>query len=193
MVFGGFGVGFILSAVATPRVVTRLGMGYCACAFSMLGGVGILAVATAAARTGTGTFHVALLAAGTALVGFSGPLFNVPSVTLKLNVTDPDILGRVTATVKGVSQGALPLGALIGGWLSSATTPGAAFTSIAAASLTATLHLAFSPIRPLREIPTPSQQMPRAIVEAGRTTLETRHPHIAHRANGLYRLTQVRR
>jgi hypothetical protein len=90
---------------------------------------------------------------GAFLVGFAAPVFNVQSVALRLSVTPRELLGRVNAIVKLVSQGSLPLGALAAGGLFAALRPATAFTVIAVASLLATAVLLCSPVRTRRVIP----------------------------------------
>jgi hypothetical protein len=77
-------------------------------------------------------------------------LFNVQSVTLRLAITPAGVLGRVNAVVKLISQGAVSLGALLGGF---PITARGTFATLSAASLAATVILAFSAIRTLRRPP----------------------------------------
>jgi hypothetical protein len=150
-VFGAFGAGFCAGAAAAPWAGRVLGFGRIVCLSSVLGALGILVVAICPASTGAAGTVIAMT--GTAVVGLSGPLFNVQSVTLRLAITPADVLGRVNAVVKLVSQGAVSLGALLGGSLITVITARGTFATLSATNLAATAILAFSAIRALRQPP----------------------------------------
>ncbi|WP_460334091.1 MFS transporter [Actinoallomurus acanthiterrae] len=152
LAFGAYGAGFLLAAVLAPALSRRLGAGISVTASSLLSALGIalLAVSTAGSPTGPGS--LAVIVAGSALTGFAAPIFNVQSVALRLTVTPKDLLGRVNAVVKLVSQGALPLGALAGGALFAAFPPRTAFVVVATVSFLATAILVLSPVTRSREL-----------------------------------------
>lgn len=146
LAFGTYGAGFLAAAVAAPSFGRHWGLGANVIASSLVSAMGIAALAVsavdpAAART------ILMILLGSFLVGFAAPVFNVQSVALRLSVTPSELLGRVTAIVKLVSQGSLPLGALAAGGLFAALRPAPAFTVIAAASFLATALLLVSPVR----------------------------------------------
>ena len=151
LVFGAFGAGFCAGAAVAARAGRALGLGWTVCLSSVLGALGILIVAVSPASTGATGTGIAMT--GTALVGLSGPLFNVQSVTLRLAITPAGLLGRVNAMVKLVSQGAVSLGALLGGFLITVIAVREAFATLSAMSLAATAILALSAIRGLRRPP----------------------------------------
>jgi len=151
LVFGAYGGGFCAGAATAARTGRTAGLGRTVCLSSVLGALGIVIVAVSAGRTGAPATVLAM--AGTALVGWSGPLFNVQSVTLRLAITPAGILGRVNAMVKLASQGAVSLGALLGGFLITAIAAQVTFATLGAASLAATAVLIFSAIRRLRQPP----------------------------------------
>jgi MFS family permease len=137
---GGYGLGFLLGAVAAPAVIRRFGTPGSVVGSSLLSATGAGVVAVGAAMQ-SGPMTVTAAVVGAVGVGVAGPIFNVPSVTLRLAVTPAELLGRVTAVVKLVSQGGLPVGALAGGLLVAGLPPVVAFGTIAGVSLLATLLL----------------------------------------------------
>jgi len=153
LAFGAYGAGFLVAAALAAWAGRWLGPGGSVIGSSLLsaGGVAALALSAApgSARSLTPSIDVSLLliVLGAFLVGFAAPLFNVQSVSLRLAVTPPELLGRVNAVVKLVSQGALPLGALAAGGLFGVLAPGPAFWVIAAVSFAATGLLVHSPLR----------------------------------------------
>lgn len=146
LAFGAYGGGFLLAAVLATPLQKRWGTAANVIGSSLLSAAGIAVLAVDAA------LHLGpvAVAAGAFLVGFAAPVFNVQSVALRLSVSPPELLGRVNAVVKFVSQGSLPLGALAAGGLFSMLSPAAAFAVVAVASLLATAILVLSPVRKLR-------------------------------------------
>jgi MFS family permease len=143
LAFGAYGGGFLLAAALATPLRRRWGTAANVIGSSLLSGAGVAVLAVdAALRFGSMT-----VAAGAFLVGFAGPVFNVQSVALRLSVSPPELLGRVNAVVKFVSQGSLPLGALAAGGLFSVLSPAGAFAVVAAGSLLATAILVVSPVR----------------------------------------------
>jgi predicted MFS family arabinose efflux permease len=146
LAFGAYGAGFLTAATLAPVVNRRLGAGASVSASSLLSAAG---VAAPALSTAASPGSIAAVLAGSFLVGFAAPIFNVQSVALRLAVTPQDVLGRVNAAVKIISQGALPLGALFGGNLFAAFSPRTSFAAIATVSLLATAILV--PVARIRE------------------------------------------
>jgi hypothetical protein len=145
LAFGAYGGGFLVAAVLATPLHRWCGAAVSVIGSSLLSGVGVAVLAAGAAlRPGP-----APVMAGAFLAGFAAPVFNVQSVALRLSVTPPELLGRVNAVVKLVSQGSLPLGALAAGGLFSVLSPAAAFAVVAAVSLLATAILVLSPVREL--------------------------------------------
>ncbi len=79
-------------------------------------------------------------------------IFSINVTSLRQAVIPPQMLGRVSASLDFVGEGASPVGALVGGAL--ATIIGARWTWLAGAAgiLAASLWLIFSPVRRLRTI-----------------------------------------
>ncbi|MEV6842572.1 MFS transporter [Actinoplanes sp. NPDC051411] len=146
LAFGAYGAGFLVAAALATPLRQWWGAAVNVIGSSLLSGAGIAVLAVGAAlRLGP----VAVMV-GAFLVGFAAPAFNVQSVALRLSVTPPELLGRVNAVVKLVSQGSLPLGALAAGGLFSVLSPATAFAVVATASVLATAILILSPVRRLR-------------------------------------------
>lgn len=65
---------------------------------------------------------IPLMVAVIAVSGFFIPVWNVNSVSLRQYMTDPAVLGRVSATVRTTTSSAVPLAGLLGGGLATAGT-----------------------------------------------------------------------
>ncbi len=58
-------------------------------------------------------------AAALAAMGAAGSLYNVTTVAYRQRITPPALLGRVTASYRLFAYGAIPLGAVAGGFVAS--------------------------------------------------------------------------
>jgi MFS family permease len=141
--------GTILGALLVGRTVRRAGVGAAMLAASVLPGLGVLIMALAALAPDTGT---ALLAAGWFLLGL-GSIYDINEVSLRQSVT-PDVQrGRVNATRFVAFYGVMPIGALLGGIIGALTGTSSVFVLGAAGLLSASLLIALSRVRRLRELP----------------------------------------
>ena len=146
LAFGSYGAGFLLAATVAPTSGRRFGTGVNVVTSSLLSAAGTALLAGSATLPEAGAAALGAILVGAFLVGFAAPLFNVHSVALRLSATPADLLGRVNAVVKLISQGSLPLGALAAGFLFAALPATAAFLCVATVSFLATGILVFSPV-----------------------------------------------
>ncbi|WP_340375301.1 MFS transporter [Streptomyces sp. SS7] len=86
-------------------------------------------------------------ATGLAVVWFGAVTYNVAQLTFRQTVCPPGLLGRMNATMRFVALCAMPVGALAGGALASASGPRAALWGCAAGFLCLPLLLLSSPLR----------------------------------------------
>lgn len=88
------------------------------------------------------------------MVGWASVVvYNVTQVSFRQRLCPPELMGRMTATVRFLVWGTMPIGALIGGVLGS--TIGVRTTILIAAliGLLAPITVALSPLRRMRELP----------------------------------------
>jgi predicted MFS family arabinose efflux permease len=107
-------VGAVLGAVAAGRLGRRLGVGRTIAAAMLLCGAGTLLVplATPPAPLGWATLAVALF-----IGGFGNTISVVHVITVRQTITPDDLLGRMNASYRTLTYGAIPVGAMIGGVL----------------------------------------------------------------------------
>lgn len=141
------GLGSLIGAALTPRVVSRVGSGG--------------ALRRAALTSALFTFLLPAAGSGWAALvyavgnaGFSAGVVvtTVVARTHRQAHTPPVLLPRVMATVRFVSWGAIPVGALLAGAASTAWGPRTALLVLAVCSLAGPVILAASPIRRLRDL-----------------------------------------
>jgi len=113
-------------------------------------------------------FAIPLLILARLGVSFGIPVWMINQISLRQSITPDRLLGRLSATMKFVSIGVAPLGAIIGGILGSAIGVHAALVLATIGSLFSVLWLVRSPVRELRAPPRPwtPEQAYEATVEA---------------------------
>lgn len=107
LVISAVGVGGLVGAVATPRLVVRLGQGG-----TIVGSVGLMATLAVAMATTSNGVVVGFLGAG---FGLAITMWNVVAVSLRQRLTPDDLRGRVASVARLLAWGTQPLGALLGG------------------------------------------------------------------------------
>jgi MFS family permease len=105
--------GGLVGALVASRVALRIGRRW-----SMTIGTAVLALGQLLLATAPDGIWAT---AGLALGLFGGSLFTVVARTLRQALTPDRLLGRVVASFRLVGIGALPIGALLGGWVARAT------------------------------------------------------------------------
>lgn len=160
LLFAAGGVASVLSALVAARFTHRIGLGRAlgaAMGFRLLGRM-LLPLAA-------GPLALPVLIAGHALFAFGDPLWNINQVSLRQAVTPDHLLGRMTATVRFIVWGMMPVGALVGGLLGELIGLRATMLIGASGSGLALLWLLFSPVIALTEHPEPVDDGGHAVKE----------------------------
>ncbi|MCX4985877.1 MFS transporter [Streptomyces sp. NBC_00572] len=113
LVFTAEAIGGLLGGLLTARLAARFGTGLAMGGSVLLSGV--LWLAAVPSFQADWRFAVGVALQGLGWAAFMP--FKIGAVTLRQRVCPPDLLGRVTATVRFVVWGTMPLGALVGGLL----------------------------------------------------------------------------
>ncbi len=109
-----FGGGGVLGALFAARVGGRLGIGGAMVVGSALMAMGDVVVALAGQPL---PMPLVWLAFGQFVNGAGLPLFTVNAISLRQTLVPSDTLGRVVATSRWLTWGALPIGSVLGGAL----------------------------------------------------------------------------
>ena len=148
LIFAAGNVGVLLGAVLSSRIPRWLGVGptivLSAAAFSPS-----LLIVALAPRDAFIPFAIA----ATALGGFGAVVYNVNQVSLRQAITPPPMLGRMTATMRFIVWGTIPIGALAGGALGTWIGLQPAILVGAIGSFLSIPPVVFSPVWGLRRIP----------------------------------------
>lgn len=149
LVFSAGGLGALAGTLLASRTGRRWGVGAALSLGSLVQGTAFLLVPLAPVTTPVPFFLAAMLLEST-----FNPLYNVTQISLRQTITPPHLHGRMTATMRFMVWGALPLGSLLGGVLGETVGLrdtlwiGAVGTSLSA------LPVVFGPLRRLRAMPT---------------------------------------
>jgi MFS family permease len=147
LIFAVGNIGYLGGAVLTGRISNRLGVGPTIVLGAAMGAGSIL-VPLAPKDS-----PVAFLIAAQALVSLGLPIYNVTQVSLRQAITPERLQGRMNSVMRFVVWGVIPLGALAGGALASATDLKVAIWVGAIGISTAFLPVLLSPVRSLRTVP----------------------------------------
>ncbi|MGH2428610.1 MAG: MFS transporter [Candidatus Limnocylindria bacterium] len=148
LIFSIGNVGVLLGALSTGRIARRVGVGP-----AIIGSVAIGSPALLMIPLAPPDLAVPVLVASGVLVGWSTVVYNVNQRSLRQAITPDRMLGRMTATMRFIVWGTIPIGALAGGFLGELI--GLRTTLIVAGLgvLVAFLPVLFSPVRGLRQMP----------------------------------------
>lgn len=142
-------VGALLGSIVANPLGRRIGIGRAYVSAIALECVALLLLPVAS----EGSYPAAVIAGGFILNGVGLGLTNVFAVTLRQAATPDRLLGRMNASYRFVTYGAIPLGALIGGGLGELFGVRSAITAGAAGLLVAPLVVLLSPMRNLFAVP----------------------------------------
>ena len=109
------GVGFLLASMSVQKWVDDVGIGP-----TLLAGLLATVLGWGAVAAVHGSAPASALGAAVALEGYGAGLFFLAFVSLRQAIAPPTWLARVVASIRFVSLGSAPLGALVGGWLGDA-------------------------------------------------------------------------
>ncbi|MDQ1438034.1 MAG: hypothetical protein QOK43_1663 [Acidimicrobiaceae bacterium] len=150
LLFSAGGLGFLVGAWLTGPFGRRFGVG-AALTFGAVG-QGCAFLLVPAAPTG---HPVPFFLAAMVLEACTGPVFNVTQISLRQTVTPSHLYGRMTATMRFMVWGALPLGSLAGGAMGEALGLRTTLWIAAVGSALSALPVVVGPLRRLQSMPAP--------------------------------------
>ena len=152
IVLSAGGPGGLLAAATSSRVAGRVGIGPTLLLgqLLMVGNVALLAatlVVPAAA--------VPLLLLSSFALGLGAQYYNVTLYSMRQAITPAPLRGRTVASVRLLTVGAMPIGALVGGYLGERVGIGPTIEIALAGAVVALLPVLLSDVPRLRVVPTP--------------------------------------
>lgn len=141
------GVGSFIGAALAPWLTARLGS-----ARAMLVAAAGGAAVALLMPVGRGPWGMVAFAVANVGFGIGVVVFSIGARTHRQVASPPELLSRVIATVRFVSWGAIPFGALLGGVVASAAGPRGGLWVACLLTLLGPAVLWFSPVRRLRDL-----------------------------------------
>ena len=143
-------IGGVAGALLAGRVAARFGLGPTLAGAVLIGALGELLVAAAG---GPDVAVVATLVLAHVLVRATDMVFSINYTSVWQALTPDRLRGRVGGTVRVLTAGSVPLGAVIGGAIGEAVGLRATAVIAGLGVVGAFLWLVLSPVRALRELP----------------------------------------
>lgn len=153
LIFGVGGAGSFLGAALAAPTASRLGLGPTLGLTALLGAISRIVIPMAGHSTDAA---VAVLASAQFVYWLVGTIFVINTTSLVQATTPHDVLGRVTGSYRFVTQGSIPLGALLGGVLGELLGLEPTLIVTAVGMGVAVLWLTNSPVRAVRTIDAPA-------------------------------------
>ena len=150
IILGLGNIGAVLGALTADRFARRVGLGPAIVLSMLLGGPGLLLVALAPAD-----FPAPFLIAGGLLEGVAVVVYNINQLSFRQAITPRSMQGRMNATMRFIVWGTIPIGQILGGVIATSLGVHEAIWIGAAGSFLAVIPLLITPVRTLREMPTP--------------------------------------
>jgi len=119
VVLGLGNLGFFMGAMTARRIARRIGLGRTIVAAAATFGVPVMLVLAAPA----GPRAVPFLVASGVVGSFGSVAYGINQVSLRQSVTPDALLGRMTATMRFLVMGVMPVGSLVGGILATTFEP----------------------------------------------------------------------
>jgi len=146
------GVGNLIGALVSERVVRRFGLGPTFVMMSVVVGFAFLLIPLAGVLT---RFSVALMMTSQFVGDMAWSIYNIHDLSLRQSVTPDHVLGRVNAAMQLLTRGVFPAGAILGGVLGGAIGLRGTLAVAGLGILLSSIWLIVSPVRKLREQPAP--------------------------------------
>jgi MFS family permease len=150
LIFGAGSVGFMVGALTAKRVSRKLNMGKATILGLLVTATGDLCIVLAG---GNMALIVLALLVGQFLFGIGVTNYNINQYSLRQSSAPGELLGRVNSLFTFVSQGAAPVGAVLGGVIGTLIGLRLTLGIAVLGEFTAGLVLLFSPLRKVKGIP----------------------------------------
>ena len=142
-------VGPLLAAFSANRLSQRLGVGPTIIGAAAVGGPMFLLIPFAPHGTAAVSFLAAVIVVG----GFCNVVYNVTQISLRQAITPERIQGRMNSVMRFIVWGTIPLGAFVGGALTTVIDLKATLIVGGVGTCLSFVPVLLSPVRSLREMP----------------------------------------
>ena len=159
-IFSVASIGYLVGALLANRISRRFGVGPAI----VIGAAGSLSLLLLAAAPKSNPIPFIVAGMGISAIGI--PVYNITQVSFRQAITPERLQGRMNSVMRFVVWGVIPLGALLGGALASWVSLRFAIWVGALGMSFAVLPVLLSPVRTLREMPEPVEELRPAEADA---------------------------
>lgn len=167
IVMAGGAVGAVLGSMATGPSTRRLGLGGALVGSVVVESIVLLAVPLTPAHH---LFTAPVITVAFALNGVGVALSSVAAVSIRQSVTPDELLGRMTASYRSISYGAVPLGAAVGGLVGQFAGVRTGLLLGAAGMVSTIAWVILSPLPGLRTVEDAESHAEETLIQAGIAT-----------------------
>ncbi len=153
LIFAIGNIGYLIGALTSNRIAARLGIGPTIVVGAAMGMAALLV--PLAPMTGP----IPFLIASQMIIGFGLPVYNVTQVSYRQAITPERLQGRMNSVMRFIVWGVIPLGNLLGGVIATTIDLRAAIWVGAIGMSLAVLPVLLSPVRTLRDVPEPTDDL----------------------------------
>ncbi|HEV7887844.1 MAG TPA: MFS transporter [Acidimicrobiales bacterium] len=153
LLFSAGGAALVGGTLLMARMGSRLRTGAALSVGALIQGLAFLLVPAAPLSHPVPFFFAAIV-----LESLFSPAYNITQISLRQTVTPPRLHGRMTATMRFLVWGALPLGSVLGGVLASQVGRHTTLWVSAAGGALSALPVLLGPLRGLKSMPDPEPE-----------------------------------
>ncbi len=155
LIFGIGSVGALIGALSSQKIVKRFGVGPTIIGSALAFGLAGLLIPLASVG---GLAAIVLLTVSQFISGIENVVYNVNQVSLRQAITPDRLQGRMNASMRFLVWGTIPIGSLVGGFLGEQIGLLNTLWVSAIGMCLSFLWVWFSPVRSLKEHPTPIEE-----------------------------------
>lgn len=144
-------IGSLLGAMATTKLIAKIGEGTLITVSAVASGFITLLVPFAVQLHNEATLPVLLVL--DFLNGFSVLAYNITQVSARQRLCPPELLGRMNASIRFFVWGVMPIGGLLGGAIATWTNPQLTLWIGALGCLFSSVFVLFSPLTTMKKLP----------------------------------------
>jgi MFS family permease len=151
--FMGGGIGWLIGSLTSVPIAKRIGVGGTTLLGTAICGPGLVLNAIAPK-----SFPLPFILGAGVISAFGAIIYNIQQISLRQLITPQRLQGRMTAVMRFIVWGTIPLGSLIGGALGASIGLRETLVIGAIGTCTSVIPIYFSPIRKLVDFPEPEPE-----------------------------------
>lgn len=148
LILGIGSIGGVAGALLATKISNKIGIGKSIIISTLIIWIGGMTVPFSSSVS----FSFIIIIIGLMLLNFGNTMYFITQVSLRQSITPPQLLGRINASNRFLTRGAMPLGGIFGGFLGVITSLHTALIIITFGYISATFILYLSSVKNVRTI-----------------------------------------